>query len=317
MTPAENRVPVLEGETVRVTVKGRVLVAIPCFNEEQYIGEVVRQARITAEEVLVIDDGSTDRTAEVAAFNGATVIRNPGNKGKGYGIRRAFEYAFQGDFDALLLMDGDMQHDPAEIPNLVAPIVREANPVDLALGFRFGNTTEMPWWRRIGKRVLDYATAIAGAGIVTDSQCGYRAFGKRAIVAMQGLSSDGFAVESEQLVIARRAELSLENVHITCKYEGLDGSTKDPVSHAAGVLKDLVKIGAKLRPVALIGVPSVGLTLVASILLAIGKVPPSGVFVLAGGVILLGIGIIGIAVAATLKVVGTHERRMHSNPGTR
>lgn len=220
----------------------RVLVAVPCYNEEDTIAEVVRQAREFADEVLVINDGSKDRTAEVAEAAGATVSHNPGNKGKGYGVRRAFEYAYEGDFDALVLMDGDLQHDPAEIPALLAPVLRKEDPADVGLGFRFGELTEMPLWRKAGKRVLDYATAIMGAGIVTDSQCGYRAFGKRAIVEMQQLSGEGFVIESEQLVIARRSKLRLENVRIVCRYEGLDGSTQHPVRHAAGVLWGLTKL---------------------------------------------------------------------------
>jgi hypothetical protein len=253
MTPALSRA----GTPLTAIVRPRTLVAIPCFNEELAIGSMVLQARSYADTVLVIDDGSKDRTAMIARAAGAEVIVHEKNSGKGTAIQNAFRYARDNGFDALVLMDGDGQHDPAEIPLLLEPVVgRNGHSVDVALGFRHGQNTEMPAWRRVGKRVLDYATAAGGAGVVTDSQCGYRAFGRRAIAEMAGrLEADGFGVESEQLVLMKDAGLAHENVNITCKYDGIDGSTKGPVEHALGVLRSVGRTIVQRKPLWFISLP--------------------------------------------------------------
>jgi len=249
-----------------VKVSG-VLVAIPCFNEELAIGSVILRSRRHCDQVLVVDDGSSDRTSDVAREAGAAVIRHERNAGKGQAVRAAFQYARDQGYQAMVLIDGDGQHDPGEIPALLAPIIGESPHADIALGFRFGAATQMPAWRRVGKRVLDYATAAGGAGVVTDSQCGYRAFNRRAIEAMADtLQGDGFGIESEQLVRAREAKLRLQNVPITCAYDEIDGSTKGPVAHAVDVLSNIVSLVTARRPLLTIGLPSLALLLLSAVL---------------------------------------------------
>lgn len=311
MKHAESLTPDLEGQ-VEVARNGRVLVAVPCFNEEATIGEVVRLARKHAEEVLVIDDGSTDLTAEVATFAGATVIRNPGNKGKGYGIRRAFEYAYDGDFDAVVTMDGDLQHDPEEIPLLLASLLRSDSPVDVSLGFRFGAATQMPGWRRIGKRVLDYATSFAGGGKVTDSQCGFRAFGRRAVEPMaERLIGHGFSLESEQLIIAHDAALKVENVNISCRYDGLDGSTLNPFHHATGVLIALLKLAARRHAARMIATASILLGIAGVLTIALDQ--SSGLAAVSATTLLLSA--VGISAAVTLKILEAHTQKKRVTRG--
>lgn len=238
------------------------LVAIPCHNEELAIGSTVLLARKHSDTVLVVDDGSRDRTASVARAAGAEVVVHSQNAGKGAAVRSAFRYARDHGYHAMVLMDGDGQHNPAEITALLAPILDGEGEVDIALGFRFGAHTQMPAWRRVGKRVLDYATSASGGGEVTDSQCGFRAYGRRAIeVLSEDLKSDGFGVESEQLVVAKDKGLRWQNVPITCAYDDIDGSTKGPIAHAIEVLSDLVAIVTMRRPLLTIGIPSLALIL--------------------------------------------------------
>src|SRR5438132_3018643 len=101
----------------------KIVVAMPCLNEEQHIGSLVLQVKRTGVEVIVIDDGSTDETAEIAEAAGAMVIRHETNQGKGAALNSAFGLAIGMEADVLILMDGDGQHRPAEIPNVAAPIV--------------------------------------------------------------------------------------------------------------------------------------------------------------------------------------------------
>jgi glycosyltransferase involved in cell wall biosynthesis len=111
-------------------------------------------------------------------------------EGKGRAVKNALRYAVEHNFDALVLLDGDGQHDPNEIPQLLVPIIKDT--ADIVIGFRsFG---QMPAYRRVGRKVLDHATG----GPVRDSQCEFRALNRKAIELLAGtLVKDDFAVESE------------------------------------------------------------------------------------------------------------------------
>src|SRR6266571_1218290 len=130
--------------------ESKIIAAIPAYNEGTTIGSVVLKARQFASEVVVIDDGSTDDTAETAALAGAHVIRHARNLGKGMSIRSAWVYARERKAEAIVLIDGDHQHDPSDIPRLLEPIL--SGNADVVLGVRWGKTSRMTLYRRIGKR---------------------------------------------------------------------------------------------------------------------------------------------------------------------
>jgi len=240
--------------------KLRILAAIPCYNEEATIGSVVIKAKRYVDEVVVIDDGSVDDTANVAKEAGATVISYENNKGKAYAIKKAFKYALEKDYDIVVTLDGDGQHDADEIPDMIEPILN--GKADMAICFRFGSLTEMPFWRKIGKRVLDYATGIAG-GKITDSQCGFRAFNRRAIEAFaKRLKGNGFSVESEEIILANDIGLKIAEVRTTCKYKNLKTSKKNPFTHGPSVLSFLIWFIAEQHPLLFIGIPGLALILI-------------------------------------------------------
>lgn len=230
----------------------KVLAAIPCLNEEIAIGTVVLKARRHATEVLVVDDGSTDTTAQVARLAGATVITHPHNGGKGKAYQTLWQHALQGGYDRLVVLDGDGQHDADEIPLLLTQLDAGA---DLAIGARWGHTTQMPLWRKIGKRILDYGTAAATAtgAKLTDSQSGYRAYNRKALTTITPRDA-GFSIESQTLIDAREAGLHIAETRIHCRYD-VDGSTQNPIRQATGVLnKLLLQIGIR-RPLLTWGLP--------------------------------------------------------------
>jgi len=203
---------------------------------------------------LVVDDGSSDDTARTARQAGAIVISHKENKGKSSGIKTGFKYALNKGYDYVVTIDGDGQHNPDEIPALLKNVYNNGN--DISIGLRYGNTTEMPKWRRVGKRVLDYATSFGNGGYVTDSQCGFRAFNKKAVKGLlPRLNGGGFNAESEELIKAHDLGLKIVNTKVACKYKNLDTSTKNPASHALSVLKYIIILVAERRPLLFIGIP--------------------------------------------------------------
>jgi glycosyltransferase involved in cell wall biosynthesis len=147
---------------------------LPAYNEEISIGSVVLRTRQYADRVIVIDDGRRDRTAEVAALAGAEVLRHSENQGKGAALKTGFA-SLKGD-GVIVTIDTDGQHDPADIPRLVAPIM--AGEADMVNGSRYlnGNKKDTPLYRRLGQKVLDLFTNMDSGLAVTDSQSGFRAF---------------------------------------------------------------------------------------------------------------------------------------------
>jgi len=243
----------------------RILVAIPCLNEESTIGSVVLKARQHADEVVVVDDGSTDDTGEVAALAGAHVIRHSRNLGKGLALRSAWLYARELNPEALVVLDGDHQHDPNDIPRIVTPILDD--DADVVLGFRWGKTSGMPSYRRVGKRVLDYATSLAVKdGMVTDSQCGYRAFSREAVRAIEP-SESGLAIESQMLMDAQEQGLRIQETSIDARYD-LGASIETPLRHGTKVLGAIILLVSEKRPLLYFGIGGL-LLLVAGAILGI------------------------------------------------
>ncbi len=244
------------GKTMQKSTRKRTLAIIPCHNEEATIGSVILKTKRFVNQVLVVDDGSDDETKKIAKEAGATVISHKKNRGKGAAIRTGFQYARENNFDYVVTMDGDGQHNPLEIPALLENVVNNGH--DISIGFRVGNDSEMPMWRRVGKRVLDYTTSMGTGGYVTDSQCGFRAFNKRAYESIAPkLKGESFSVESEQLIQAHELGLKVVNTNVTCKYKDLDTSTKNPASHGLSVLGYVLWVIAEQRPLLLISLPGI------------------------------------------------------------
>src|SRR2546427_3107010 len=240
-----------------------VLAAIPAFNEGPTIGSVVLRAKQYAEEVVVIDDGSKDDTAEIAALAGAHVLQHARNLGKGTAIRTAWLFARERHPEAFVLLDGDHQHDPKDIPRIVEPIL--AGKADVVLGVRWGKTSGMPLYRRIGKRTLDYATAAATKnGLLTDSQCGFRVFSSRALNAIEPTDS-GLSIESQMLLEAQERNLRIHEVNIDARYD-IEGSTVTPGKHGTSVLGRVVTLVSEKRPLFFFGLSGATLLLIAAAL---------------------------------------------------
>ena len=257
-----------DGEFVipTVTKKGKtepeVLVAIPSYNEEAAIGDVVRGALPHADEVLVIDDGSTDDTVEIASEAGATVIEHERNKGYGGALNTAFAEAADRNAEHLVILDGDGQHDPSDIPALVA--VQTEEDVEIVIGSRFaeGAETKMPLYRRFGVEVVNVLTNFSMGVVrprswVDDTQSGFRVYDAEAIESLNEDDSigDGMSASTDILHHGHHHSYEMTEVGTTINYDVEDASTHSPVSHGINLVRNILQTVEHERPVTVLGVP--------------------------------------------------------------
>jgi len=230
-----------------------VTIILPAFNEEVAIGSMVLHARKYAARVIVVDDGSSDRTVEVAELAGAEVISHPENRGKGAALKTGFQAAVLNGTKVIVTMDSDGQNNPDEIPNLISPVL--SGEADIVNGSRYinGGETDTPAYRRIGQGVLDMATNLNSGIRITDSQSGFRAFAAHTVPAFR-FNQGGFGIESEMLADAANARLRVKEVEIGVRYD-VDCSTENPVSHGLRVLVKVLQDMELNRPLYYFSVP--------------------------------------------------------------
>lgn len=221
----------------------KIVVAIPCLNEERNIGSLVLQAKRYATEVIVVDDGSVDATAEIAEAAGAIVVRHQSNQGKGAALNSAFGIALGHDADVLVLMDGDGQHRAAEIPSVAGPIL--VGDADISVGSRHLQAGGIPSVRRVGQTMITTATNVGSGVNLTDSQSGFRAFSRRALESLT-FSARGFAVESEMQFLALDRDLRVIEVPIEAVY--VDPPKRNVFRHGLVVLDGLLRLVGMHRP---------------------------------------------------------------------
>ncbi|WP_135825315.1 glycosyltransferase family 2 protein [Halorussus ruber] len=226
-----------------------VVVGIPAYNEENAVGSTVLAVKRWADDVVVVDDGSTDRTPAIVEQADVTVLRHERNRGKGAAVRTLFAHARRTDCDALVMLDADGQHDPADIPTLARPVVEE--DADMVIGSRYLDRDpgdETPVYRRLGQVVLDYCTSRVTGSDLTDTQSGFRAFSPEALEALS-LTTDGMGVESEMIDSATSEGLDITERPIDARYDDLEGQTYNPIKHGLTVMLFLARLAKRRRPI--------------------------------------------------------------------
>ena len=226
----------------------KIIVGMPAYNEEKYIGSIVLRARQYADEVIVIDDGSADHTANIAELAGAAIIKHAQNEGYGATIQDILAQAKERNADILVILDADSQHNPEEIPYLVKAI---SEGFDVAIGSREMQSNIIPLYRRIGQRILSKLTFIASRQKLSDTESGFRAYSRKAIAGLE-LKEKGMAVSSEIVSAATSKGLKVTEVPITVTYTK-DGSTMNPISHGVGVLNRILVMISERRPLLVFG----------------------------------------------------------------
>jgi glycosyltransferase involved in cell wall biosynthesis len=195
----------------------RVQAVVPAFDEAATIAKVVTGLSRHAIAVCVVDDGSTDGTADAARTAGAEVMVNPGDRGKGTAIRSGLAHVLARDCTHVLLIDGDLQHLPDEAPLLIAEAERTG--ADVVLGQRRFDRRGMPAARyhanRIGSLALSRFLGVA----IRDTQCGFRLFKADALRGLK-LKARGYDIETEMLVKLKRRGGRIASVPITAVYNG-------------------------------------------------------------------------------------------------
>jgi glycosyltransferase involved in cell wall biosynthesis len=234
--------------------KGEQIVAIiPAFNEELTIGSVVLGAKKYVSKVIVVDDGSSDRTSEIAALAGAQVIRLKENSGKAYAVKRGFAEINSKETNAAVIIDADGQHDTEEIGRVMAPIVE--GKADLVIGSRFIEDKKgIPFYRKIGQHILNKATNAGSQKKVTDTQSGYRALSATGIENMD-FESDGYGIESSMILHFASRGLNIMEVPIGVNYNVPHKHKKNPVSMGFGLMNHLITLISLKKPLMYIGVP--------------------------------------------------------------
>jgi glycosyltransferase involved in cell wall biosynthesis len=231
-----------------MTEKSKVIAGMPAYNEEKFIGTLVLSARRYVDEVIVVDDGSSDNTADVAGLAGAEVLRHPNNLGYGAAIRSLLAEAKKRKADILVILDADSQHDPREIPKLVSPV---RDGYDFVIGSRQNQSARIPFYRRVGQKVIVRSLSVLSGKDITDSECGFRAFSRKALDTLE-LKEDGMAISAETIAEATRCNLKVIQVPVSVTYHK-EGSTHNPLSHGLGVLTRILTMISERRPLFFFG----------------------------------------------------------------
>ena len=279
----------------------RVVALIPAYNEEAVIGEVVAATLVQVPAVLVIDDGSTDATTDIARAAGA--------------VMAGFAEAIARGFEVVVMLDADGQHLPVEVPQVLAPVL--AGEADMVVGSRFLEVkSEIPAYRVLGQKTLNLFTAL-GAGVsLTDTQSGFRALGPAAMARLDFVS-DGYSLESDMIAHFAACDLRIAEVPISCRYDVPNSHKKNPVLHGFEIVRAMsyAIVVRQRRAFGLVGVPLVvtgSLFGVAPVLLSAGPGDPVLTISPALGLILL----LGAALTASYCLAGRPPRRHTTPPGT-
>jgi glycosyltransferase involved in cell wall biosynthesis len=231
-----------------------IVAALPAYNEERTIAKVTIGALRHVDKVLIVDDGSSDATAEIAEKLGAIVIRHERNLGKGGTVQTMFNWARTNHVDILVTLDADGQHRPDEIPKVLSPVVE--GRADICIGSRFlEQASEMPKYRRWGAGVIGGVVRSVSGLTVKDTESGFRAYGGKALSVLRP-SEMGMGAEAGLLLQASEKGLAITEVPISVAYKGLARErTRNPAYHAMDVLASVFKYVSIRHPLLFYGLP--------------------------------------------------------------
>lgn len=217
----------------------KILALIPAYNEAIAIQAVVLET-MKYLPVLVVDDGSSDATRELALESGALIVQNPQNLGKGAALRNGFRFALENSYQAVLILDADGQHDPHEIPLFLESY--QKNKVNLIIGMR--DFTQMPFTRRLANTLGSVLVNRLTRELIHDNQSGFRLIDAEVMNLLLESQEMGFEFEVEMIFACLYAGLSIDWVPITTIYAD-ENSHISPLSHISNYFRILRRVSKK------------------------------------------------------------------------
>ena len=222
----------------------RRIAIVPALNEEGAIGQVIDELLVfdPGFEVVVIDDGSIDRTSDVARMHGAHVLRLPFNLGIGGSVQTGFRYAYENGFDLAVRVDGDGQHDPSQLDAVVGPVLR--GEVDIAVGSRYlerAGGYRSSATRRLGIRILARTVSVLTRQKITDPTSGFQALNRKAITLFAADYPHDYP-EVEALVMLIRHRLRLKEVPVAMRPRAAGRSSIRALSSVYYMVKVLLAL---------------------------------------------------------------------------
>ena len=216
-----------------------VIAVIPAYNAESTIKLVVSKVRRKIERCIIVDDGSSDKTALLAKEAGAELLVHISNRGKGAAIKSAFEFLKKQDFKYLILLDADGQHEPGEALRFLQQAKRRY--ADVVCGNRMKNTNTMPKIRVKTNKIMSRITSWLCRTNLSDTQCGYRLLSKRAVNNIE-IKKDNFEVDTEMLFQASKLGYRITEATISTIYTNNHSSHINPVKDAIRFLRLAIKL---------------------------------------------------------------------------
>ena len=279
----------------------RIIAGLPMYNEEETIGAIVTKVLDYVDEVVCVDDGSSDSSARIAESCGAIVHRHRVNRGYGGALKSLFAKAREMNADALIILDSDGQHEPSDIPKLLKPILD--GEAEFVIGSRFvdgGGSEDMPAYRRLGIKVITAASNLSSDLEIQDTQSGFRAFSKLAIERLR-FDSEGMELSLEMLEDAHEKDLTIQEIPTVIRYDVPKGSNFTALSHGFTVLAWAMVSLSQKKPLLVLGLPGFGLFAAgaAMALNAVNGISDSVDTLVGPGLTAVWIGVLGLSLMAT------------------
>jgi glycosyltransferase involved in cell wall biosynthesis len=180
--------------------KNKICAVIPFYNEENTVNDVITKTREYVETIIAVNDGSTDNSGNsITEDKNVIVVDLEKNCGKGIALNNGFNKAIELEYDIIITLDADLQHDPADIPS----ILNEIDKYHIVIGNRMNNLSGMPLQRRLSNKITSFLLSIKTGQRILDSQCGFRAI-RSEVLTITKPKSNGFEAESELIILAAR-----------------------------------------------------------------------------------------------------------------
>ncbi len=216
--------------------KTKVCAIIPFYNEKDFLFDVVTETLKFVDNVIAVNDGSTDGSEEtIINMERVKVISLSRNYGKGFALQTGFNECIKNNYNAVITLDADKQHEPAYIPNFIFLL----NSFDVVIGNRLNNTKDMPIQRILSNSITSLLLTLKTGKKIIDSQCGYRAYKTDVLKRVKSFSS-GYEAESEMIIYCSRADFRIGFVDISTIY-GNEKSKINPFKAILGFLNIMYK----------------------------------------------------------------------------